>query len=143
LKPIQPIPKEKRTVFGSGGRSDLGFVTIEIAAACKVQTGPIRLLQGLEGRNSGFGLEHILAKPGRLRQIESFGFRDVVSYVQYIATNFSAVATEDSGRLIFQQDYAGCSHELICQWDTALRAWSVTTIIPKRASRNLNIIWRR
>jgi hypothetical protein len=121
----------------------LGFLTPEIAVACKMQTGPIRLLQGLEGRRSGFGLEHILAKPGRLRQIETLGFRDVVSYVQYVATNFSAVAMEDNGRLLFHLDYSGCSHELICQWDDAIGVWSVTTIIPKRISRNLNVVWRR
>jgi hypothetical protein len=137
------IPKEKRTVYGSGGRADLGVVTDEMASAAGCNPGPIRLLNGTEGRVSGYGLEHLLAKPGRLAQIEQLGFREVVGYVQFVASNFAVIASQEDGRLLFEAERDGVFHHLVCQWDNELGIWSVTTIVPKRASRGLNVVWKR
>jgi hypothetical protein len=135
-----PIPFEKRTVFDSQGRGDLGSVPAEIAAVVGCRYGPIRLLNGAK---AGFGLAHIVSHADRVRQLAGLGFRDVRSYVLFIASDYEAIAKQPDGRLVFLREYRGLNHRLICQWDEELAIWSITTAIPKPGRRELQIVWTK
>ncbi len=141
LLPLSPV--EKRTVFAPNGDSDMGAVTAELAAHIGCQAGPIRLLRGIEGRTGGFGLAHIKANDGREGRILGLGFLSIEHYVRRIATAYDFVGQQDDGRLVFICDQGGCFNHLICQWDGELNLWSVTTAIPKRNMRGVNVLWDR
>ncbi|TIL27433.1 hypothetical protein [Mesorhizobium sp.] len=134
---------EKRTVYDGAGRADLGHVTANVASAINCNAGPIRLLRGIQGRNGGFGLAHIETYEGRVRQFETLGFRDTVSYVRFVACDYDLIIRQTDGRHVFQREKDGYFNQIICQWDLDVGFWSVTTAIPKRAVRNVDIVWRK
>ena len=143
MKVPVPLPKEKRTVFDSAGRGDLGLLPADIARDIGCCAGPIRLLRGVEGRTGGFGLAHIESHAGRVRQFESLGYRDVVSFVRFVVSDFDQVIGQEDGRLIFQRERDGVFCLVVCQWDEVAKVWSVTTAIPKRAVRNQKVVWKK
>ena len=136
-----PLPVEKRTVFGPSGKGDLGTITDEMAEKIECKAGVVRLLNGVEGRNSGYGLKHIEAKESRGKQIAGLGYRNVFAYVSDIAGGFDAIALQDDGRLVLIKRNGPYSHQCVCQWDEDLEIWSVTTSIPMRRERDLKIVW--
>lgn len=140
---FKPLPYEKRTVYTSSGIGDLGFITNEIAEAINIPAGPIRLLNGVEGRKSGYGREHIEAHPSRMKQLAGLGYRDVVTYVFNVAASFDKIATQENGRILILSFKDNLHHHVICRWDEELCIWSITTAIPKSAVRNANIVWER
>ncbi|MEN9895305.1 MAG: hypothetical protein RIR97_1157 [Pseudomonadota bacterium] len=140
---VKPIPYEKRTVFPSTGTGDLGFITEEIAATINVRAGPIKLLNGVEGRAGGFGRRHIEAHASRMKQIYGLGYKDVITYVQNVVASFDRIATQENGRILILSYKNNLHHHVICQWDDDISAWSVTTAIPKSTVRNANIVWER
>jgi hypothetical protein len=143
MKIPAPLPVEKRTVFDSLGRGDLGDVPATISKTLRCKAGPIRLLRGVEGRSGGFGLAHIESHAGRMRQLESLGFRDAVSFVRFVASDFDLIIMQEDDRLIFQREKDGVFCQVVCQWDETVQIWSVTTAIPKRAVRNQNVVWKK
>lgn len=143
MKIPAPLPVEKRTVFDSAGRGDLGHLTVAISGNLRCKAGPIRLLRGVEGRSGGFGLAHIESHAGRIRQFESLGYRDVVSFVRFVVSDFDQIIMQEDGRLLFQRERDGVYCQVVCQWDETVQIWSVTTAIPKRAVRNQNVVWNK
>lgn len=137
------LPYEKRTVFTSSGIGELGFITEEIAAEINVSAGPIKLLNGVEGRTGGFGRQHIEAHTQRMKQLAGLGYKDVITYVHSVAASFDKIAMQDNGRILILSYKDNLHHHVICQWDQDLKVWSVTTAIPKGAVRNENIVWER
>lgn len=143
MNKIVPIPKEKRTVFTKTGIGDLGQVTTNTAESLGIFPGPIRLLQGVEGAKGGFGLAHIDGHADRVKQLQGLGYNETVSYVYHVVSDYDAIAIQEDGRLVFVREFSNLFNHVICQWDEDLSAWSVTTAIPKKNIRNLNIKWRK
>lgn len=138
------LPFEKRTVFDGRGGGDLGQVTTAIADVIGCRVGPIRLLNGVQGRTGGFGLAHLEFHANRMKQIKGLGFRDARTYVGFIAQDFEAIAAQaHQHRLMFLRERNGITHRLVSQWDEELEIWSVTTAIPKTGISGLNIVWRK
>jgi hypothetical protein len=137
------IPFEKRTVFDAQGRGDLGTVSDEIAAAINCNAGMIRLLNGVQGRHSGFGLAHIEHHASRIKQVQGLGFRGALDYVRFIASGYDRIASQENGRLMFLREKTGMHHRLVCQWDQELGIWSATTAIPKTGISDLTIVWEK
>ncbi len=140
---VQLTPAEKRTVFDAKGRGELGVISDNIAEAVGCNSGPIKLLRGVEGRTGGFGEAHIEANSSRMKQLEGVGFTKVVNYARFIADNLSMVGLQADGRIVVITEKDQTFHHLICQWDDQLSIWSVTTAIPKRNMRNVNVLWSR
>lgn len=105
--------------------------------------GPIKLLNGIQGRHSGYGRVHIESHSSRMKQISGLGFKDVVTYIYSIASSFDKVATQENGRILILTFRDALHHHVICQWDDQLQVWSVTTAIPKAVMREEAIIWER
>jgi hypothetical protein len=143
MKIPAPLPVEKRTVFDASGRGDLGHLPATISETLSCSAGPIRLLRGVEGRSGGFGLAHIESHAGRMRQFESLGYRDAVSFVRFVVSDFDQIIMQEDGRLLFQRESDGVYCQVVCQWDETVQIWSVTTAIPKRAVRNQNVVWKK
>ena len=101
------------------------------------------LLNGFEGRSSGFGLAHIEAKPSRLKQLKGLGYPSAHAFIRDVFQNYSQISLEDGGRLALIYERPPDYLFVICQWDEALSVWSVTTALPKRHMRNARIIWTR
>lgn len=136
-----PLPVEKRTVFGPSGRGDLAFISDAMAVEIGCKVGTVKLLKGVEGRNGGYGEAHIEAKESRGKHLEGLGHRTVFAYVSYIAGGFQAIGLQNDGRIVLIRREGTYSHQCFCQWDEDLEIWSVTTAIPFRRERNMNIKW--
>jgi hypothetical protein len=108
-----------------------------------VREGPIRLLNGVQGHTGGFGCAHIESYASRVSQIQSMGFRGVHDYVRSILSDTAFAGTQEDGRISIVSEKGRNVNHLICQWDEDLLIWSVTTAIPKRHMRGINILWRR
>lgn len=141
MKPMPMLAVEKRTVTDSRGQGELGVVTAEMALAIGCNAGLIKLLNGVQRHSGGFGMAHIEAHASRVKQILGLGFGDVFAYVRHIASGFDEIAMQDDGRLVFLRSQGTMVHWLICEWDTDLGVWSVTTTIPKPQKRGLRIVW--
>lgn len=135
------LPFEKRTVFDNRGNGDRGALPEDIADPLGVPAGPIRLLNGVEGRHGGFGLAHIQAR--REKHILGLGYPSILHYVHFIASGYNAIALQDNGRLMFLREHEAQRHRLICQWDAELGIWSVTTSFPKYGISDIEIAWQR
>jgi len=136
------LPVAKRTAFNAVGRSCSGELSQDVAQALGCKSGTIRLLNGYEGQHGGFGLAHIEAHENRIKQIKNSGFHSVHAYISAILDNYSMAALQEDGRIVLIYENSMVYHHLICQWDSDLSIWSVTTAIPKRNIRNLNILWK-
>jgi hypothetical protein len=143
VKPIPALlPVEKRTVFPVTGTGDLGFVTEEIALKIGCEAGPIKLLNGVEGRSTGFGLAHIEAR--RLKHIVGMGYKDVVTYVKFVVSDFEMIVSQPGGRLLFIRKSDRYFHHVVCQWDEELKIWSTTTALPKPVFRDeKDVVWKK
>ncbi len=144
MKAALPIlPREKRTAFDAMGRS----VECQLQDGWKPLTGdrngPIKLLNGIEGRAGGFGLDHILAKPGRIKQIGSFGYKTVHAYLRFVLQGVTHMGFQADGRMVLVREDGTQYHHVICQWDKALSVWSITTAIPKRNMRDVVVSWKK
>ncbi|TBA38444.1 hypothetical protein [Rhizobium ruizarguesonis] len=128
-------------MFTKTGLGELGQITEEIAVHCSIAPGPIKLLNGVEGANGGFGREHIESHTSRMKQLEGMGYADVVSYIYFVVSNFTHLAVQEDGRLVIVRQDGQLFHHVICQWDEELCNWSVTTALPKHNMRKLEIIW--
>jgi hypothetical protein len=137
------LPKEKRTAFDALGRGVEATLLDEWEHLVGDAIGPIKLLNGVEGRTGGFGFEHIIAKPERIKQIQSIGFNTVHSYIRYILDDVTHMGFQADRRMVIVREDGPHYHHLICQWDALLRVWSVTTAIPKRNMRNLTVSWKK
>jgi hypothetical protein len=137
------LPKEKRTAFDANGKSAEGVLPEELTRSGQCHDGTIKLLTGVEGRTGGFGLAHVEAKPERLKGISSLGFKTVHAYPRYIFADMTHIGLQEDGRIVVIREDVSSFHHVICQWDQDLRIWSVTTIIPKRHARGINLIWTK
>lgn len=136
-----PIPVAKRTVFTSSGKGDLCVISEDVAASCGVKPGPVRLLNGVEGNNGGFGRIHIESHANRVKQLEGLGYKTVLSYVAFVADGYTKIGLQEDGRIIIIREQSGMFHQVICQWDDELNVWSVTTAIPKSNMRKVKVVW--
>ena len=141
--PFKSLPFAKRTAFHQTGWAAEGFIHADVALLGGVKSGPVRLLNGAEGRGGGFGLAHIEANAGRMKQLASLGFKAVHSYVRHILADATMIALEPDGRIVIVREDGAEYHHLICQWDVDMGIWSVTTAIPKRHARGLNVFWKK
>lgn len=140
---MKPPPSNHRNVVIVGDVRELGFITDEMAAAAKCQSGPIRLLEGFQAPNGkGFGLSHIEANGPRGRQLDGLGFNSAAEFVSYIAAAFTILACQPNGRLLLLRE---CKHDwlhLVVEWDPE-GFWSCTTAIPKRHKRDIIAAWTK
>lgn len=144
MRPILPIiPREKRTAFDALGRSVECELLRDWEVLVGARLGPIKLLNGVEGRTGGFGLEHIQAKPERIKQISSFGFGTVHSYLRFVLEFVTHMGFQQDGRMVLIREDGRQFHHIICQWDPTLHVWSITTAIPKRNMRDVVVSWKR
>lgn len=141
--PFKVLPIAKRTAFDQTGRAVEGVIHVEVAALAGINAGPVKLLNGAEGRGGGFGLAHIEANAGRKKQLASLGFQSIHNYVRHIIEGVTMMALQDDGRIILVREDGAEFHHLICQWDGELNIWSVTTAIPKRHARGLIPFWEK
>lgn len=137
----RPLPFEKRTVFTAHGVGDLGKVSPDLALRLGVRTGPVRLLNGVQGAKGGFGRAHIESYVSRMRQLEGIGFRNAVSYVYFVVSAYGFAALQADGLIILVRPSGSLFHHVVCQWDGGLSLWSVTTAIPKNTMRHLQCVW--
>jgi hypothetical protein len=144
MRPTLPIfPREKRTAFDALGRSVECELLPDWEVLVGARLGPVKLLNGVEGRTGGFGLEHIQAKPDRIKQIASFGFATVHAYVRFVLDQVTHMGFQQDGRMVLIREDGRQFHHIICQWDPALSIWSITTAIPKRNMRDVVVSWKR
>ncbi len=116
---------------GPGGVWDIGVIDQLAAKALAVSAGPIRLLNGYQGRTGGWGRQHLIQVRERVRAIEALGYPSCDAFVFDVAANWTvAKAAAEAGRLKLVKPTA--SHELaiVVQWTG--RIWSVTTALPYR-----------
>jgi hypothetical protein len=139
---VIPIPFAKRTVFTASGNGELCLISEEVATSCGVNAGPVKLLNGVEGSNGGFGRVHIESHASRVKQLEGLGYKDVISYVAFVAADFSMVGLQEDGRIIIIREHSSMFHHVVCQWDDEMGIWSITTAIPKNNMRKVNVVWR-
>jgi hypothetical protein len=137
------LPFEKRSALDHLGRPVEGLISPGLAAILGCERGPIRLLNGVQGHTGGFGCAHIESYASRVSQIQSMGFRGVHDYVRSILSDTAFAGTQEDGRISIVSEKGRNVNHLICQWDEDLLIWSVTTAIPKRHMRGINILWRR
>jgi hypothetical protein len=137
-----PPPPEKRTSFDRIGRPAEGEITQEQAAALGCTAGIVRLLTGVQGRSGGFGAAHIESNASRMKQIEGLGFKSLHAYLRYVLANVSFIGKQSDGRVVLVADFQAVYHHVICQWDADLKIWSVTTAIPKRNKRDVEVLWK-
>ncbi len=137
------LPREKRTAFDALGRSVEFKLLSDWEELAGEAQGPIKLLNGIEGRAGGFGLDHILAKPGRIKQIESFAYKTVHAYLRFVLQGVTHMGFQADGRMVLVREDGTQYHHVICQWDKALSVWSITTAIPKRNMRDVVVSWKK
>lgn len=136
-------PVAKRTAFDNVGNPVEGAITDEVAALGSIPAGRILLLNGAQGATGGFGLAHLEDNTGRIKQINSLGFKSAHAYVRFILADPTHIAHAEGGRINVIREDGTNYHHLICQWDAELALWSVTTAIPKRHARKLKLIWKK
>jgi hypothetical protein len=141
--PVKIIPLEKRTAFDPLGRPVEGEITVEVAEKLDCEAGGIKLLNGVQGHSSGFGVRHIESYAGRVAQITTMGHITVHAYVRLVISEFGWAGCQDDGRICLVYEDKHGFHHVICQWDIDLSIWSVTTAIPKRHMRNINVRWKK
>jgi hypothetical protein len=137
------LPVEKRSALDHLGRRVEGSVSAELAKILGCRAGPVRLLNGVQGHTGGFGFAHIASYENRVTQIKSMGFLGVHDYVSSILSDTACAGTQPDGRVSLVSENGRNVNHLICQWDADLSIWSVTTAIPKRHARGINILWRK
>lgn len=138
---ITPLPYEKRTVFTASGNGELCHISAEVAAVCGVNAGPLKLLNGVEGNSGGFGRIHIESHASRVKQLDGLGYKDVISYVAFVAAGYTKIGLQEDRRIIIIREQSGMFHQVVCQWDDELRIWSVTAAIPKNNMRKVVVVW--
>ena len=136
-----PLPIEKRTAFDNTGKPVEGALPQGLCELHGLNEGPLLLLNGIEGRTGGFGLAHIEANHSRIKQIGGLGYKSVHAFIRYVFENYSIIAIQLDKRLIIISAKAADYYNVVCQWDDDRSVWSVTTALPKRHRRNLNVIW--
>jgi hypothetical protein len=145
MPPPKPyvLPVEKRSALDHLGRRAEGVISPELAQILGCRAGPVRLLNGVQGHTGGFGFAHIESYRSRVLQIQSMGFRGVHDYVLHILSETAFAGLQENGRICLISEKGQSFNYLICQWDAEVSLWSVTTVIPKRHMRDVNVLWRR
>ncbi len=141
MPPVGILPVEKRTAFDPTGRPVEGMLPDGLCERHGLKNGVLLLLNGVEGRDTGFGLKHIEAKLSRVKQLSGLGFNSVHGFVRFVFQSYSAISLQRDGRLILVAERKADYLWVICQWDESRSVWSVTTAIPKRHNRGLEFIW--
>ena len=141
MSAIRILPFEKRTAFDATGKPVDGKLPEGLCVKYGLNDGALLLLNGIEGRSSGFGLEHIQANMGRMKQLSGLGFNSVHAFVRFVFENYNSVSQQPDGRLVLVAERKADYLWVICQWDHDRLVWSVTTAIPKRHKRGLTFIW--
>lgn len=118
---LMPNPK--------GGGVDLGEVGAEAAAAANISTGPIRLPYGIP-EHWGFGLQHVQAKPDRVRAIERLGFTSVQAFICDVACNWNQIVEGKDGKPVLVWQKGGHDLAIVVTWKETY--WSVTTALSYR-----------
>lgn len=141
MSAIRILPFEKRTAFDATGKPVEGKLPEGLCVRYGLKEGALLLLNGVEGRASGFGLEHIQANTGRMKQLSGLGFTSAHMFVRYVFENYTAVSQQPDGRIVLVAERNADYLWVVCQWDPDRLVWSVTTAIPKRHKRGLTFIW--
>lgn len=139
----KPLPPEKRTAFDHLGRAVEGNLPPEVCLRLGTSVARMVLLNGFEGRSTGFGLAHIEAKPSRMKQLKGLGYNSAHAFIRDVFQNYSRISLEEGGRLALICERPPDYLVVICQWDAAIGVWSVTTALPKRHMRNARVVWTR
>lgn len=137
------LPLEKRASLDKRGYPAEFSLTPDQASAANCAAGVVRLLNGVQGRSSGFGAAHIESNINRMKQIEGLGFKSLHSYIRFVFDNVRFVGKQEDGRIVLVSESNGIFHHVIGQWDDELRIWSVTTAIPKRNMRDVKVVWEK
>jgi hypothetical protein len=141
MSAIRILPFEKRTAFDATGKPVEGKLPEGLCVRYGLKEGALLLLNGVEGRASGFGLEHIQANTGRMKQLSGLGFTSAHMFVRYVFENYTAVSQQPDGRIVLVAERNADYLWVVCLWDPDRLVWSVTTAIPKRHKRGLTFIW--
>lgn len=113
-----------------GGVWDIGYIDEAAAAALGVQSGPIRLLNGYQGRK-GWGWVHLTQVEDRMRAIRALGYTTAQAFVFDVAANWTEIhEAAEPGRLKAVWPKDGYELAIVIQWNGAI--WSVTTALPFR-----------
>ncbi len=139
----QPLPFAKRTAFDSLGHPVEGALPQGLSAQLGLPDGKMLLLNGFENNKSGFGLAHIEAKPQRMKQFVGLGYKTAHRFVRDVFENYSMIGLEENARLAIIYERGADFLFVFCHWDEALQVWSVTTALPKRHKRGVNVVWTR
>ena len=75
-----------RFVKASDGSIDFG----EIGEETGLTPGKIRLSEGYQSEDTGYGLLH-MERAGRKEEIQKAGFSSVINFVEYVAKNYTAI----------------------------------------------------
>jgi hypothetical protein len=89
----------RRLVKGADGSSDLGFIgsEVEIASGGRFPQGPIRMRQGISGKD-GYGARHI--SHDKHQRAQDIGYRDNLDLIEDVAKNHDTVVEQVNGRLM-------------------------------------------
>lgn len=77
-----------------------------------------------------------------MKQIEGFGFKNIHAYMRGVFEKVAFIGLQPDGRIVLVAEFGGAYHHVVCQWDSDVDAWSVTTAIPKRNMRDVVVMWR-
>ncbi|WP_161913338.1 hypothetical protein [Methylosinus sp. C49] len=137
------IPPTKRTALDRLGRPAEWALSAAQCDAVVCRRGVVRLLNGVQGRETGFGCAHIESNEGRMKQIRGMGFASLHAYLRRVFADVAFIGKQPDGRIILIAEFELIYHHIVCQWDDDLSIWSITTAIPKRNMRDVNPLWRR
>ncbi len=128
----KPDPPEDPSaiILAPGGVRDIGAIGEDVAAALGVQSGPIRLLNGYQGRK-GWGWVHLTQVADRMRAIRALGYPTAQAFVFDVAANWTEIhQAAEPGRLKVVRPKDGYELAIVIQWTGEI--WSVTTALPFR-----------
>ena len=95
----QEAATAKRFMKGADGSTDLGRIGSEVEAASggRFPQGPIRMKQGISGKD-GYGGRHI--SPDKHQRAQEIGYRDGLELIEDVARNHNTVVEQVNGRLM-------------------------------------------
>lgn len=127
---VAPEDDPTTLILAPGSLRDLGTIDAAAAAACGVQKGPIRLLNGYPGPK-GWGWRHVQSNPDRVKMIGRRGYSTSLAFACAVAENWRSIHLAEVGRLTLVWHQNGFDLAIAVQWDAGF--WSITTMLPFRA----------
>jgi hypothetical protein len=123
------------------GENDCGYIDADAARTLNVQAGPIRLLNGYQGRK-GWGYQHLVQVADRMAAIRSLNYPTAQAFVFDVSANWREVhQIREAGRLKLVLPRGGYDLSIIVEWRTVI--WSVTTALPFRANPQRVVLFQK